>query len=53
VSDLHTVYESAPATNSKAYKQAQDALQLNEEMTFSDAEIDSLLPPGLRTKTDT
>ena len=48
--NLHSVYLAAPSTNSKAYAKAQEALQLNEEMTFSDKELDAILPTRLRTK---
>lgn len=44
---LATIYKSAPQTNSKAYGDAQAALQHNEELTFSDAEIDAFLPASL------
>jgi len=53
--DLHGVYSGAPSTTYQAYKKAQEALQKYEEMTFSDAEIDALLPRELkraRTQTD-
>ena len=46
--NLHGVYSEAPSTNNQAYKKAQEALQQCEEMTFSDAEIDALLPSELR-----
>ncbi len=46
--ELASIYQSSPATNSPAYKQAQEALQVNEELTFSDEEIDKLLPKTLR-----
>ena len=46
--ELLGIYERAPRTNEKAYKAAQKALQLNEEMTFSDSEIDAFLPDILR-----
>ena len=46
--DLHGVYSEAPSTTYQAYKKAQEALQQYEEMTFSDAEIDALLPRELR-----
>ena len=49
--ELHTIYSSAPATNSPAYKQAQEALQKHEDMTFSDEEIDAFLPRELRRTT--
>ena len=46
--DLHGVYSGAPSTTDQAYKKAQAALQQYEEMTFSDAEIDALLPSEIR-----
>lgn len=46
--ELHSVYSGAQSTNSRAYKKAQRALQKYEEMTFSDDEIDNLLPEDLR-----
>ena len=46
--DLHSIYSGAPSTTHKAYKKAQEALKQHEEMTFSDAEIDALLPSELR-----
>ena len=47
-SELHTVYSGAPSTNIKAYKKAQVALKQNEDMTFTDAEIDAFLPKELK-----
>lgn len=46
--DLYGVYAGAPSTRVKAYKEAQKALQSLEEMTFSEEEIDKLLPSELR-----
>ena len=46
--NLHTVYSGAPSTTSKAYKEAQQSLKYNEEMTFSDKEIDAFLPSELK-----
>ena len=46
--ELHGAYSGAPSTTVRAYKDAQEALQQQEEMTFSDAEIDSLLPSELK-----
>ena len=46
--DLSEVYASAPSTSGRAYKQAQQALKYNEDMTFSENELDALLPAGLR-----
>ena len=45
---LKNAYQGAPRTITKAYKLAQEALKINEELTFSDAEIDNLLPEALR-----
>ena len=46
--ELHAVYSIAPSTNSEAYEKAQEALKDNEEMSFSEEELDALLPPQLR-----
>ena len=46
--ELNSVYSSAPSTNSKAYRKAQKALKQNEDMTFSDEEIDVFLPRALK-----
>ena len=46
--ELHSVYSGAPSTNVKAYKKAQVALQQNEDMTFTDEEIDVFLPKELK-----
>lgn len=46
--DLHNTYRGAPRTISKAYKEATKGLHNNEELTFSDKELDKLLPPNLR-----
>jgi hypothetical protein len=45
---LGAAYASAPATNSAGYKKAQEALKFNEDLTFSDKEIDAFLPKELR-----
>jgi len=45
---LHKIYIGAPATNSKAYEGARQALQNEEELTFTEQEIDQLLPEKLR-----
>ena len=45
---LAAIYKGSPRTISKAYKEATKALKLNEEMTFSDEEIDCFLPAELR-----
>ena len=46
---LSQIYKSAPSTSAKAYKAAQTALKFNEELTFTVAEIDHLLPEELRS----
>ena len=45
---LAAIYKGAPRTIGKAYTAAQKALKVNEELTFSDQEIDSFLPGPLR-----
>jgi conflict system pore-forming effector with SLATT domain len=52
-SELHAIYKGAPHTNSKAYGEAQDALQNREDLTFSEAEIDAFLPEPLKRKRET
>lgn len=47
-SDLFNVYKGAPRTLNKAYKKATEALKMNEELTFSNDEINNLLPIILR-----
>lgn len=48
---LHALYKSAPHTDGAAYMQAQHALQKNEDLTFSEKELDAFLPKPLkRTK---
>lgn len=49
---LHEVYADAPRTTSKAYALASKGLKHNEELTFSDEEIDQFLPRDLRRKSD-
>ena len=46
--DLHSVYSNAPSTNPQAYAKARKALKQNEDMTFSDEEIDAFLPKELK-----
>ena len=53
VAALHAVYAGSPSTTYAAYSQAQKALQLNEELTFSDEEIDAFLPKQLRSDSRT
>lgn len=48
---LFNIYSGSPRTNFKAYKEASKALKVNEELTFSDKEIDVFLPKELRKTT--
>lgn len=48
--ELKNIYKTAPRTISEAYKKAQEALKVNEELTFSDEEIDNMLPITLHKK---
>lgn len=45
---LGGIYKGSPRTISEAYKEATKALKVNEELTFSDEEIDLFLPIELR-----
>jgi hypothetical protein len=45
---LHALYKSAPHTDGAAYMKAQYALQKNEDLTFSEKEIDAFLPKPLK-----
>lgn len=45
---LEFIYNSAPRTNDAAYEKAKQGLKVNEELTFSDKEIDLYLPEKLR-----
>lgn len=49
-SRLVSTYKGSPKTINKAYALASKALQVNEEFTFSDDEIDKFLPGELRRK---
>lgn len=44
----HEVYKCALKTDRASYEEAQKALKEQEEQTFSDEEIDNILPPALR-----
>lgn len=48
IDELRTVYAKCPSTSSKSYQLAHKALNLREEMTFSEDEVDAFLPPALR-----
>lgn len=43
-----TIYQFAPDTGSKAYREATKAIKKNDELTFSNEEIDQFLPEALR-----
>ena len=42
------VYSNSPRTDAKSYTAAQKALKTEEEQTFSEAEIDIMLPNSIR-----
>ena len=46
--ELHAIYKGCPSTTFQAYQKAREALKKNEEITFSDLEIDEFLPTELR-----
>lgn len=46
--DLNQIYANAPRTFKRAYEQARKALKFNEELTFSEEELDKLLPEKMR-----
>lgn len=50
---LHAVYTGAPSTTFEAYKKAQEALKIAEDLTFSDEELDAFLPMSLKKNTKT
>ncbi len=47
-SRLARIYKGAPQTDGDAYQKAKVALQKNDELSFSETELDRLLPPSLR-----
>jgi len=42
------IYAQSPKTDAKSYKEAQKALKTEEEQTFSEKEIDVMLPNSIR-----
>lgn len=42
------VYSQSPRTDAKSYREAQQALKTEEEQTFSEKEIDVMLPNSIR-----
>ena len=49
---LKSIYHAAPRTLPAAYRKAQNALKLDDELTFNDGEIDIMLPVSLRRGND-
>ncbi len=49
--ELHNIYHGAPRSISGAYDKASKSLKSNEELTFSDDEIDMFLPKDLKKST--
>lgn len=47
------IYAQSPRTDAKSYKEAQKALKTEEEQTFSEKEIDVMLPNSLRRENRT
>lgn len=47
---LNELYVSAPSTSDKAVDRATEALKVNKEYTYSEADIDRFLPPALKGK---
>lgn len=48
LSQLHKIYRGAPTTSNRAYAKTQVDLQQKEALTFSEQELDNILPPNLR-----
>ncbi|MBU3103924.1 SLATT domain-containing protein [Clostridium gasigenes] len=47
-SRTHEVYSTSPRTDVKSYTEAQKSLKTDEEQTFSEKEIDVMLPNSIR-----
>lgn len=45
---LEDIYKNAPRTSTSAYESAQRALKIDEELYFSDKELNKMLPKQLR-----
>lgn len=45
---LKAIYDHAPRTDDRAYRLAQKALKINEDLSFSDSEINVFLPKALQ-----
>lgn len=48
----HEIYRTAPHTDRKAYEMAQNRLKNKEDMTFSEKELNTFMPPQLRKAVD-
>ena len=46
---LEEIYKGAPRTDGKAYEAAQKALKADQELFFTDSELDHMLPQRLRS----
>ena len=49
--EVHAVYQEAPQTTDKAVEKAETALKEKKDNTYTDEEIDMLLPEALRRTT--
>jgi hypothetical protein len=47
-SQLHKIYRGSPTTSNRAYAKTQDDLKKREALTFTEEELDNILPPALR-----
>ena len=47
---VHVVYSDAPKTTDAAVKMAEEALKINGGNTFTDMEIDMMLPDTLKRR---
>ena len=45
--DKHSIYDSAPITTNKAVKMASEALKISHDNSYTDDEIDGMLPECL------
>ena len=50
IKETANVYKNRPKTSLRAYRQAQKALQVEEEQTFNEGEAEQLLPRSLRNR---
>lgn len=49
---LHEIYIEAPSTTKEAVERAAEALKIDNEYTYTEAEIDHFLPPSIRGKVE-